>query len=293
GVPWRGLAELCGLQLASGAVIVSPAPSPGEAADRPLCLDRKGAITPEETLEYYAEIDAPATVDDFKERYGFGGPGAVSATYFNRGDLGIGREMHCTRFAAEGGAGLACLVANYGELGGSEALAIEETVDGAESGAHLGSFATVAMVYTPPISAPNAVQFLVYGPDGGALVSEAPLDTREDNVSIPNNCLNCHGSNSSYDAASNRVIGARFLPFDTAAFSYADLPGFRLAEQQEAFRRLNQMVAEAGASAGVRELVDGMYGGSVVTVGVPQDAAFVPPAWSASAEQSATYRHAV
>jgi hypothetical protein len=287
---WRERADLCATPVKSGAVLLSPSPSLVDAETRPPFLDRKGAIDPAETLEYYAEIDAPATLADFEARFGFGGPEEVSAVYFNRGDLGIGREMRCAPVAP---GGLACLVANYGEFGGDEGTAITETVLGAESGEHTGSFATVAMVYQPPITAPNSVQFMVYGPDGGALVSEAPLDTREDNVSIPNNCLNCHGNGGSYDPAGNRVLGARFLPFDPASFGFSLEAGFRQPEQEDAIRLLNQMVRGAGASLGIRELVDGFYGGEVGSVGRVAETDFVPAGWDLDRGSRATYLNAV
>jgi hypothetical protein len=65
------------------------------------------------------------------------------------------------------------------------------------------------MVYDPP-TAPNAVKFMVFNA-AGALLTPAQLDTRGDNTSIPNNRINCHGSDG-YDAATHSVIGARFPP---------------------------------------------------------------------------------
>lgn len=261
---------------ASVLVVVNP-------ADRPsgwTYLTDKAPGSVEETLEYYAAIDAPPTLDAFIERYGFPGD-EVSAVYYNAGDLGIGREMHCRQTATPAG-GLACYVRNFGVFGGDRADAIAQLVAGGTP------LATVAMVYTPPIDAPNAVTFMAYGPSG-ELVTEAQLDTLGDNVSIPHNCINCHGGRSRYDAANNAVIGARFLPFDPAAFAYAAVPELSLNAQEDRLRRLNRLVAQASPTAGIRELIDGMFpAGSA-----PYDPSFVPPGWSATAADARVYREVI
>ena len=75
----------------------------------------------------------------------------VSALYYNLGDLGIGREMHCTTFdkdAAQGKSGTACWVRNYGinplngapDFSGDPDRAMADLVNKANS------FAAVCMV---------------------------------------------------------------------------------------------------------------------------------------------------
>lgn len=235
----------------NGMILVSPSPTPAEAPVRAPFLDRRNAVDVAETLEYYAAIDAPQTLAEFRTRFGFDAA-SEPATFYNAGDLGIGREMHCR---AQTGGAVACYVSNYGVFGGDRREALAAAVDGVAAGGSTGSFATVAMVYTPPASAPNSVQFVVYGA-GGQLVTEAQLDQYGDNVSIPNNCLNCHGG-ARYDATANAVIGARFLPFDTAAFEFADMPGFRPADQAARLRAFDQLVAATEPTPAIRELIDG------------------------------------
>lgn len=232
-----------------------------------------------ETQEYYAAINAPATLDAFITRYGFPG-GETSAVYYNAGDLGIGREMHCRSTQVPAG-GLACYVGNYGTFGGDrdEALTLMLAGD--------APFATVAMVYTPPITAPNAVSFMVYGANG-QLVNEAQLDSFGDNTSIPQNCINCHGGGSRYDPATNAVIGARFLPFDPAAFSYAARSDLTLIAQEQQFRQLNRLVDQAAPTKGVRELIAGMF-----PANKPYDPSFVPPGWAAKPADARVYREVI
>jgi hypothetical protein len=180
--------------------------------------------------------------------------------------------MHC---GAQAGGEVACYVSNYGTFGGDRHVALDAAV------ARTGAFATVAMVYRPPATAPNSVQFMVYGANG-ALANQAQLDQYGDNVSIPNNCLNCHGG-ARYDATTNSVTGARFLPFDTSAFDFADRPGLRDVDQAASFRALDQLVAMTEPTPALRELIDGWATS-------PQ---FVAAGWSANIVERKVYTEVV
>ncbi len=253
--------------------------NPAELPTRWQYLLEKPVGSVAETLEYYAATNAPATLTDFMARYGFPG-GETSAVYYNAGDLGIGREMHCRATETPAG-GLACYVRNYGTFGGRRDDAIALTL---AAGAPL---ATVAMVYTPPITAPNAVSFVVYGPDGARL-DEAQLDTRGNNTSIPQNCLNCHGGRSRYDEATSSVFGARFLPFDPFAFAFAQRADLTFVAQEDKFRQLNRLVASAAPTTGVRTVIDGMF-----PAGGRFDPAFVPAGWNATKADANVYREVI
>jgi hypothetical protein len=234
----------------------------------------------EETIAYYAAINAPPTLTDFMARFGFPGD-ETSASYYNHGDLGIGREMHCRATETPAG-GLACYVRNYGTFGGTFDDAIAAML---AAGPPL---ATVAMVYTPPIDAPNAVSFIVYGPDG-SLANEAQLDTRGDNKSVPQNCLNCHGGRSRYDLATHTVQGAQFLPFDPSAFAFAEQPDLTLAAQEDKLRGLNRLVANAAPTSAVREVIEGIF----PVTDTPYDPMFIPAGWNASPRDARVYREVV
>lgn len=228
-----------------------------------------------ETDAYYQAIQAPATLDAFEAKYGFP-TDETNVRYFNEGDLGIGRDMHCK---AVTGGGMACYVRNYGTFGGDQTEAIDALV---QAGVPL---ATVVMVYQPPITAPNAVQFLVYNGNGD-LTNNAQLDTHGDDVSIPQNCLQCHGGRSSYDAGTHAASNARFLPFDPAAFVFPTTGGFGFANQADKLATLNQLVMP-GATTAEQELITGMYpsGGF--------DATFVPAAWAKTPRDALVYRDAI
>ena len=245
-------------------------------------LTEKPVGSPTETAAYYAAINAPATLADFQALYQMTPASAsdIAARYYNAGDLGIGREMHCRATATPVG-GVACYVMNYGTFGGTRDDALAQLAAGTTP------LATVVMVYTPPLDAPNAVTFMVYGPTG-ALSNLAQLDTHGDNTSIPQNCLNCHGGRSKYDATTHAATGARFLPFDPAAFEFSSDPTMTLAAQTAQFRSLDGLVSTTEPTTAMRELISGMWppGGAF-------DDAFVPSGWSATPSDAQVYRGVV
>ncbi|WP_437721287.1 hypothetical protein [Sorangium sp. So ce861] len=299
---------------------ISSAVSPTQLNPKPPYISRKAVGSASETVQYYTTIGAPQKLSDtnpsslgFKQRFGFGAAGSneVSAVYYNAGDLGVGREMHCKSFAndpvtAGTDPGVACYVSNYdvdnaapffagNRSATDEQTILTRTVDGFNSGTHAGAFATVAMWYTSPISANNSVRFVVYDANGNRL-NEAPLDTYEYNKSIPQNCIACHGGGN-YDAANNRVLGAsstqngaRFLAFDLDAFEFSTATGFTRAAQEENFRKLNAMILAAAPSTQTQELITGWYahgGGNVNTPGTVQNNDFTPPLWTNDPNSSA------
>ncbi|MBX3233391.1 MAG: hypothetical protein KIT84_33895 [Labilithrix sp.] len=297
GASWKEVLEKCkspyspalGAALggsARAAALVSAGPAP---ATPPPYLSRKGDITAAATAAYYANIDAPATLTEFKARFGFLERGVIEATYFNAGDLGIGREMHCTSFANATDGGIACYVRNYGVdaalnpvFGGDQKAALDDAI------ARRNAFATVAMIKLGAKFAPkegNDVRFYVYGADE-TLANRAPLDNFGLNQAIPNNCLNCHGGQNE----GGRVVGASFLPFDPEAFRYA-AEGERTYEAQEdRFRQLNALIASAGAPPPILQFVDGLYGGKAETAGTKANLDWIPKGWSDSEEAKTVYR---
>lgn len=281
--PLRNAYLQCSARVKNGMVLVSSSLTPADVVVRSPFLDRRGTSSITETQEYYAATNAPTTLAEFRTRFGFDAPHSTS-TFYNAGDLGIGREMHCR---AQTGGGVACYVSNYGEFGGDPGSALASTIAGVEAGGTTGSFATVAMVYTPPITAPNAVSFVVY--DGaGAIATQAQLDTFGDNMSIPNNCINCHGG-ARYDAAQNAVIGARFLPFDPSGFEFAPArAGYRDVDQFPRIHELNQLIAQTEPTPAIREMIEG-FGTAPSRPALD----FVPAGWSATTASRKVYTETV
>ncbi len=230
--------------------VVNPQPAPTDW----LYLQQKGSGSIAETQAYYAATAAPTTLSAFMSQYGFAADGAneTAASYYNNGDLAVGRAMHCRATTTPAG-GLACYVSNFGSFDGDPNVAIAALETAAAT-----PIATVAMVYSPPITAPNAVSFVVYNP-AGALQDSAQLDTHGDNTAIPQNCINCHGGASSYDATTHAATGARFLPFDPAAFEFGSAAGFTLLDQQDQIRALDQLVLDAAPTEAIEDVIGGIF----------------------------------
>src|SRR3990172_12652787 len=99
-----GLASL-GLGLAVAVVGVAAYPSPSSPY-----LSRKGVGSLAEAGEYYTAIAAPATFAQWYAQFFPDTNNTADAIYYNAGDLGFGREMHCR----EEFAFTACYVVNHG-----------------------------------------------------------------------------------------------------------------------------------------------------------------------------------
>jgi hypothetical protein len=273
--------------------LVSP-PSVASVDAQSRYLELKGRPTVADTEAYYVAADLPDTLAAFVARYFANATDEAVAYYYNAGDLAIGRELHCASFPTAAGPGRACYVANYGAFSGDAASAMELARQGAASGTHAGSFATVAMVYRPPVSAPNAVSFVVYSATGARLTT-AQLDRPGHNDTVPANCLNCHGATSTYDVARREVRNARFLPIDPGAVRFSRGDGFAERDQAEALRRLNVHLVEAGATPAARAHVEQLYApAGLRTPGArPQLGNDVPVGWDVSSLARAAYRDAI
>jgi hypothetical protein len=171
----------------------------------------------------------------------------VVAKYFNKGDLGLGREMHCidNQCTRE----IACYVKNYGAVdsAGNPVVKFDDRAAAQQALQQGKHFATVAMVERQWLGfdAPNQVIFLVFDPNDNLYIGPVRLDNQGFNTFNPGNCLVCHGTSSSYDWNTATITGAFFLPFDLQAFEYfsAD-PANPLsrAQQEDEFKALNRIV---------------------------------------------------
>jgi hypothetical protein len=256
----------------------------------------------------------------FKNRYGFP-TGEVKAFYYNRGDLGIGREMHCVDHSSSDGQ-IACYVKNFFAGDGNTEFGFGLSPNIAFDNMNAGNaFATVAMVYRRDASPQDKVYFVVYDAQG-SIASNAALDRHGLNYAlelkqhpgtldpalfgtpgvhfnnhIPSNCTNCHGGK--YDPATHSVTGALFLPFDLDQFEYQEVPGKTRADQLTAFARLNEMVRKVAAGSDAGQLVDqidGWYGNlsarsSVLTQ--PFNASYLPAGWAGTSAGTALYRSVI
>jgi hypothetical protein len=300
GQSWRALVQTCASVSSPLAIVTSSAASPATSATAPAYLTMQPAVTPAETALYYQTTSAPKDLPTFLTTFGFDANGAPNGTtdeafavYYNQADLGLGRELHCKSFARGGVTGRACYSKNYGvDAAGAPAFGANPSAALVDAVARHASFATVAMVFDPSQGA-RAVQFTVYNGATGALQDHAQLDTVGANISVPSNCIVCHGGSARYDGSKHTVNGARFLPLDAASFVFASDAGYTRADQAESLRSLNAHVRATAPSANdpIAELIDGWYGGDVTQASAVADDQFVPTGWTAPNDPIADREH--
>jgi Bacterial Ig domain/Bacterial cadherin-like domain len=230
---------------------------------------------------YYSAISAESTLGQWiANRKPSGNENEITAQYVNEADLGFGRDMHCWNYATTN---YACYVGNYVDVNNGAF-----TSDAADD-FHLMDtgkpVATVAMDYVPSRGTGLtglAVQFYVYDSNGNR-INNLDLDS-QGKKSNPQSCLECHGGK--YDSSVNMVRGASFLPFDVHAFDYDDaLPERLLANQQDAFRQLNQVAFNVigGSSVDIQGLINLWYQGNLNTPGTTLNTGVAPDNWKSNA----------
>ena len=291
------------------------------------------STNPEATGEaYYAATGAAATLPDFKARYGFSANetapytnGEVESRYYNKGDLGIGRVMHCRQFIIAARRGLACYVRNYANTNNP---GLEPIAFGADETNYLSAalqkvseqnFATVAMVQyddspqvdfsvyahniiVTPRPAPRPPLIRIEEP----LSPIAQLDNHGANIVVPTNCLSCHGGqfdDNNTGTGVQRAYGARFLPFDSdpriLSFATGSLatsfPAYTQAAQAGNIRELNRLILEfAQTPSDEKKHITTMYGNeNGITLGSTYIQNYLPSTWSATPASAKLYREVV
>ncbi len=277
------------------------------------------------TVDYYKRVGAarlPDTLAGFKTRYGFGaGDNAAGATYYNYGDLGLGREMKCRSFAASTTRnGVACYVTNfagiefnkpfgaYADNDATRTAALDHAVAHTthpEIAANSRDVATVAMAWDPTFDEP--VIFAAYnGANGSAfaaksnlptgkrldkavLDNEARLDPNHGNASIPSNCLNCHGGSAFVEGtgSAQKIKNAMFLPFDLENLRFQASGAFSRTTQEPQLAALNALVLTTvlpdspTPNATLAATINGWYAPGTVLGGTFHDD-YVPPGWKST-----------
>jgi hypothetical protein len=335
---WRGQGQDCQTPYYDGSIITAVAtdriPSDvqdikylGRGGDHAFQM---GADEPlnfwDQTYAYYNTIQAPQTLADFKNKYSFS-IDEVRAIYYNQGDLGIARDMHCRKTLANV---TACFVTNYGRSGsGINPLPVFGTLDPQtainQAITGPGAFsnkpvATVAMVYDPSAgAAANRVQFMVFNADGD-LDPFAALDnpsvfsaidaehftaqSTATNITVPDNCLTCHGAGATYTRSTTNgvpsITNASFLPFDKQSFLFSSTNStYSEANMMPKLKQLNTLVwGTVTPTSAVGTLLKGLYPVAGVPTG-PQDPSssfdttYVPAGWNANKAQRQVYNEVV
>lgn len=171
---------------------------------------------------YYSKVTTDGrnrpTLDNFKTANGYNPSKAITAQYYNNGDLGFGRSMVCwsnDSYPTNDNTAinhLACYVGNHGVVGSNGKDQFK-----ALNSAKLGHkpFATVAMEFNRNATTPTT--FFAYDANGNS-VTQVELDS-EGPKYIPGACTVCHSGTS---ATNGTLTGVNFLPFDYNTFKYLD-----------------------------------------------------------------------
>jgi mono/diheme cytochrome c family protein len=276
-------------------------------------LTYKGKDTRLSACMYYRSIGAagdcdaqgnmirPVSFDDWKRRHQFkpfaGSNTEVAATYINRWDLNLVRRMVATSTAPDS---IAFYVCNHPGPDGTTQIEIDQVLDTARRQENM--VACVAMEWSTSPGVNDGLpftKFLTFAPDG-ALLPSINLDGRGEKY-MPGACVACHGGtkyNGRFPDAGNPspLLGARFLPFDTANYLFSARPELTEQAQTDALYLLNKMVrltekTRADAPEPPQEqrtstmkLIDGWYPDGKT----PLDKNFVPEQWRAAETQAAT-----
>lgn len=225
------------------------------------------------TVFGFPERLADESLEAYRQKHGI-------VVYYNRNELGLGRELGCSSFIdgqdAAGAPllGLACFVTNFGASFQDEARALTMALEGSTPRN------TVCITYRPTMEPGYQVQFYAYGPDGRRQ-EWAQLDNMGPRPH-PQVCINCHGG--SYDASKHLAFGARFLPLDPNLVVFSKDASSRRdrAAQEEAIRRINSASLRTPLTPAQEEMLDRLYLGGVHTPGVSSQAQWAPAGWQDS-----------
>jgi hypothetical protein len=200
--------------------------------------------------------------------------------YYNKNELGLGRELGCAEFPDGFDAtghpltGVACYVTNYGtafrDVVNSLPLAVE--------GLHPKN--TVCISWRPSLPANYQVQFYTYNGDGDRR-EWAQLDTLGPRP-LPQVCMNCHGG--SYDNEKHLAKYARFLPMDPNVVVFAESGSASRASQEEAIRKLNLLSTKSPLTSAQTVMLDKLYGGKLAVAATKSATEWAPDAWNDTPE---------
>jgi hypothetical protein len=271
------------------------------------------------TAAYYQQIDPRnkrPTLAQFKSTNGFP-TNEIKAAFANSGDLGFGREMHCTKqIASDGQQDVACYVTNYGSIltpDGQDAADASAALSLPAGDPNLPNpVATVAMEWSRIESSPgNAVEFddpqrvvkfYVYNSDGSAKLPSADLDSGLNIRArpVPQLCMICHGGQFPTAAGPGGVpvfnsrndvkLGSQFLPFDLHFYTLAPPDSKADPATQTRFRQLNQDIVQATQPfSSITDVITGMYQANPAS----QDEAFVITGWNSHPVHRSMYKQVV
>jgi len=229
---------------------------------------------------------APLTLEAWKTAFGIPArnPGEALAdyrvrthavVYYNKNELGLGRELGCGTVpdgvdaAGKPLTAIGCYVSNYGTSFRDPTNSLRLAAEGI----HYKN--TVCISYRPSLGAGYEVQFYTYNQDNQRR-EWAQLDTLGPRP-LPQVCMNCHGG--SYDETKHLAHYARFLPMDPNVVLWPKDQGLTRADQEERIRIVNALGANSPLTPAQRDMLDKLYGGNLNVSGTRSADKWFPTAW--------------
>jgi hypothetical protein len=213
---------------------------------------------------YYQSIGAIPGKDTFAKwltANGFeSGFRSNDVVFFNPNEIGLGRRVNCRKRLVGVQTVVACYNTKFGEVGGNVDQMLEETADFVAPGD------SVAMEFSPGgLSAARNVKFFIYGPDG-KLKTKTAFDKEGYVKYVPSVCLHCHYGPLS---TSSPDLNGKFVALDPHEYQYMSSGPYTLANQQERFRQLNEIISYAVQHTGPPwKLIESIYPPTNGTPGV-------------------------
>lgn len=190
------------------------------------------------------------TLAGWKSANGFGSGTEVRAVYYNEGELGLARDVHCRQVNP---VKVACYVTNYGS-----SIPADPLTALSDASAGRNPRETLAIEAARSFAQEGDTGFFVYSAAAGNPLSTSVALDNEGEKYVPNVCLACHGGEHSNQQ--NRFVGGTMLPFDVFTFSILSRRGISLTGKtfsfvrriggagdsyQETFRQLNGLVLDS------------------------------------------------
>jgi hypothetical protein len=228
----------------------------------------------------FPERSRQESLEAYRERAGI-------VVYYNKNELGLGRELGCAEFKdGPAGRGVACFVTNYGLTFRDPHTSLHLAQEGTRPRN------TVCITYRPSMEAGYQVQFYVYGPDGGRQ-DWAQLDTFGPRPH-PYVCMNCHGG--VYDEQRHLAHYARFLPLEPNLVQFApedEAGGPTRSRQEERIRKVNLLALRSPLTPGQREMIMELYAGHPEAPGATSQLSWEPRAWRDTTEHQQLFDQVV
>jgi hypothetical protein len=279
---------------------VSSTPTPDNDATPPVYLD-----SPMQTWldpNYYPIFFTPTLTALMNKFFPAGGNYPVAARFYNKNELGIGREVRCVHNPVNTSpqtgivlSGTICIAKQYG--------AVNASTGGPHFGDQASSLSQLQQISATPLDTAAIIltdgsttpSFGFYDSSGN-LTRVAYEDNSGQRHGVPNNCISCHGGSGATESPAGSTHWfprtGILLPIDPGQVVFASSP-YTYSQQQESIRSLNAMILAASPTPAVADFINGAYPGGVNVSGSQANLNYIPSAWNLTDGRRQVYTQAI